>query len=78
MKTARAGEIAQLLSDNEKWHSHGRGINMQTLREDLKLRIDDFSRDPEQAGAIKEYFELLRDYMIRQGMVSFVHTREYF
>ncbi len=78
MKERRAEEIAEDLSDNEKWHSHGRGIDMQTLREELKLRIEDFSEDEELAQTIREYFDLLRDYMVRQGLTSFVHTREYF
>jgi membrane-bound ClpP family serine protease len=78
MKEQRAEEIAEDLSNNEKWHSHGRGIDMQTLREELNLRIEDFSEDEELAQTIREYFDLLRDYMVRQGLTSFVHTREYF
>jgi len=78
MKEKRASEIAKLLSDNEKWHSHGRGINMLTLRDELGLKIEDFSADEELARVIKEYFELLRDYMVRGGFTWFVHTKEYF
>lgn len=78
MKRQRAEEIAELLSDNERWHSHGRGINLRALREQLRLRIEDFTEDAELARAIREYFELLRDYLVRQRLPFFVHTREYF
>lgn len=79
MRGARAGEIAALLNDPEKWHSHGRAIDMQTLRgEEVKLRIDSFEDDPDLCEKIRGYFELLKDYMHREQLVSFVHTREYF
>ena len=78
MRAARAEEVAQMLSDNQRWHSHGRGINMQTLRADINLKIDDLSDDRELAKAVTRYFDLLRDYLYRQAVVSFVHTKEYF
>lgn len=78
MREKRAETIATQLSNNELWHSHGRGINMTTLRNELQLKIDDFSENDQLAPAIKEYFELLRDYMKRHSFGSFVHMRSYF
>ena len=79
MKVARASEIAALLNDPEKWHSHGRAIDMQTLRgEEVKLKIDSFEDDPAINRKIRDYFELLKDYMHREQLISFVHTKEYF
>ena len=78
MKTERAREIAALLNDPEKWHSHGRAIDAKTLREEVNLKIDSFEDDVELYKAIRSYFELLGDYMHRGELVSFVHTREYF
>lgn len=79
LKAARAEEIAVVLSDNKKWHSHGRGISMETLRgEEINLRIDDLSENMELARAVAHYFELLRDYLFRQRLSPFVHTKEYF
>ena len=79
MKVQRAKEIAELLNDPGKWHSHGRAIDMKTLRgEEIKLRIEDFERDSALCQAIRRYFDLLKDYMNREQLVSFVHTREYF
>ncbi len=79
MKIERAREIAALLNDPERWHSHGRAIDMRTLRgEEVKLKIDDLEEKPELFKHVRDYFELLKDYMNRQQFISFVHTREYF
>ena len=42
-KQERAEEIAKTLSDNKRWHSHGRHIGIETLRNELKLEIEDYS-----------------------------------
>ena len=78
MKIARARQIASLLNDPEKWHSHGRAIDANTLRKEVNLKIDNFEEDIGLYRAVRGYFELLRDYMHREELVSFVHTREYF
>ena len=78
MKAERARGIAALLNDPEKWHSHGRAIDARTLREEVHLKINNFEDYPDLYQRIRDYFELLRDYMHRQDLVSFVHTREYF
>ena len=78
MKKERAEEIAEILSQNEYWHSHGRGINMRTLIDELKVQIEDYSTINGLGPLIKEYYELLQDYMIREELISFVHTKEYF
>jgi hypothetical protein len=78
MRRQRAEEIATALADNERWHSHGRGIDMATLVNDLNLRIEDYGQNTQLAPAIKEYFELLRDYMSREKYTTFVHTSEWF
>jgi len=78
MRVERAREIAEALSDNERWHSHARGISMQTLRDELNLRIDDFGEDSEVSRLIRGYYELLRDYLNREKLMFFVHTRNFF
>ena len=78
MKKKRANEIAALLNRPERWHSHGRAIDMRTLREEVRLKIDDIEDDPDLHRRVRDYFELLRDYMHREQLYSFVHTREYF
>ena len=78
MKRKRAQEIAGLLNETARWHSHARGIDVGTLRDEVGLRIDDLADAPKLHGFIRPYFDLLKDYMDRQEIYSFVHTRGYF
>ena len=79
MKMQRATHIAALLNDPEKWHSHGRAIDMKTLRgEEIKLKIEDLEEDSALCQVVRKYFDLLKDYMDREQLIYFVHTREYF
>lgn len=78
MKKDRAKEIAEILNKTERWHSHGRGIDMKTLQEEIGLKIEDYGAKPKLREEIREYFELLQDYMAREELFTFVHTREHF
>ncbi len=78
MRERRAHEIAEVLSDNERWHSHARGISMRVLREEVNLRIDDYGSDDELRSLIRAYYELLRDHLAREKYMFFVHTRSFF
>ncbi len=78
LKKQRAKDIAELLSRNERWHSHGRGIGMDTLRNELNLQIDNLADAPSLHQNVTEYFNLLSDYIHREKHTSFVHTEEYF
>jgi len=79
MKVKRAEEIAGILSKNDYWHSHGRGIDIHTLRSDIiKLKIDDLNATPNKSSAIKDYHALIVDFMTKHEYPAFVHTRKYF
>lgn len=78
MKKARASDIAHQLNDQERWLTHSRGIDMGTLQNDLKLKIDDLSEKPDLKTAVWDYFWFLRDYMADRGFISLVHTPNYF
>ncbi len=78
MKEERAKDIAALLNDPERWHSHGRAIDRTTLQEEVKLKIDNLEDASNLYGLVRDYFELLKDYMHRENLFSFIHTREYF
>ena len=78
MKEARATDIAEKLSDHTRWLTHGRGIDMQTLRDELQLKIDDFGETPELKEAVWSYFWFMKDYMGASGSQSFVHTVSFF
>jgi ClpP class serine protease len=78
MRVDRAEEIAKTLNDTAKWHSHGRGITMPILRDELKLKIGDFGANRELNEAIRGYHRLLKDYMGKMRYEIVVHTRHRF
>lgn len=71
----RATEIAMGLSDTERWHSHGRGISMDVLRNDLNLKIEDFGDIPQLNTAVRSYYDLMRDYMMRRSHSIVTHSK---
>ncbi len=75
-KVERAKEIASHLSDNNKWKSHGRPIDIEALKE-LRLEIDDYSNDKTRRTLIRDYYELVADYVLSRGYRNFVHTRKF-
>lgn len=77
-KRTRAEEIARALGDNKLWHSHGRLIGPGTLRSVLKLRVDEYSEDLPLRQLIRSYNDLLTEYIARQQMKLFMHSRNYF
>ena len=80
-KRERAEEIAKILSDNERWYSHGRTITRDTLTsksENMRLRIENIEDKPDLLSALDDYVGLLKDHMQREELSLFVHTREYF
>ena len=77
-KLARAEEIAKLLGDNKLWHSHGRMISAATLQRTLRLKIDDYSADNTLRRLIREYNDLLIEYISRSDFKFFMHSKNYF
>ena len=75
MRKDLATEIAEKLSDPDIWHTHGRGIFVDTLRRDMKLKIEDFGENGELNDAIRAYCGLLRDHMERLQHVAVLHRR---
>lgn len=77
-KEARAEDIANKLSNNSIWHSHGRSIGIETLTNFLKLKIEDYSRNDELRELVRNYNDLICEYIIRAGGKAFVHSRVFF
>ena len=74
-KEKRAEDIAELLGNNKKWHSHGRFIGIKPLVKELRLKIEDYSNDEDLRTKIRYYNDLMVDY-IRKGRAKvFVHSR---
>ncbi len=78
MKEKRAAEIAAALNDHQRWGTHGRGIDMKTLQDELKVKIDDYGTDHPLSALVWDYFWFLNDHMRRHEMTSFVHTHGFF
>lgn len=77
MKKKRAAEIAAKLNETEKWHSHGRGITMEILRNDgqdgLNLIIEDFGANEKMNEKIKNYYKLIKDYSDKRQHEVVIH-----
>lgn len=73
-KIKRAEEIAKDLSDNNLWHSHGRMIGIQTLREKLRLEIEDYSHIDALRTNARIYSSLLIDYAVKQELPMLLHN----
>lgn len=74
-KKDRAIKIAEDLSNNNKWKSHGRPINREELGK-IKLKIDKMEENKELYNSIKKYNSIMIDYMQKHGFESFIQTRE--
>ena len=73
-KTQRAELIARDLSDNNKWKSHAKGINITELTS-LKLKIEDFSHDAVLRPLIRDYYNTMDEYIRMKGIKLFIHNR---
>ena len=76
-KTKRATEIASKLSNNKLWHSHGRSIDVAALTNILKLKIEDYSNDLTLKPLIRDYNDLICQYIIRNNSEAFLHSRKF-
>lgn len=74
----RADSIARALNQHDRWQTHGRGISMETLQNELNLKIDDYSTDPDLHATVWNYLWFMRDYMGRMQATTFVHSPVYF
>jgi hypothetical protein len=75
MREERAEWIAAALNDTKRWHTHSHGISKDVLGKELNLKIDDFGQNPERSNSIREYYDLLSDYMGKRTCKGVVHTK---
>ena len=76
-KEERATEIARDLGNNKIWHSHGRSIGIFALTNILKLEIEDYSNDLVLKPLIRQYNDLICQYILRNGSEVFLHSRKF-
>lgn len=72
-KQARAEQIARDLSDNKKWHSHGRMIGLQKVRDMLRLEVEDYSNEAGLQHNLRCYGDLLSEFVAQQQAPCFIH-----
>jgi membrane-bound ClpP family serine protease len=75
-KINRAKEIADILSDNRTWKAHSRPLNIEAL-EKLKLKIIDFGEDQILTKSLRAYHRLVADFVNKNQLNGFVHTRSF-
>jgi membrane-bound ClpP family serine protease len=79
MKTDRAAEVANKLNNTRLWRSHGRGLSIEVVRNDLDLIVEDFGTEPALKDLnvkVRSYYRLLQDYMEKRGQEYVIHTRD--
>lgn len=74
-KAGRAEDIAKALSNHKRWHSHGRMIGIDTLTQELKLKIEDYTAEDSRRIAVRQYSDLLLDCIHSRGMNHMFHTK---
>jgi hypothetical protein len=76
MKEQRASEIAKLLNETKKWKTHGRGLSIEVVRKELFLVVEDFGANAALNKAVRSYYRLLQDYMMRRDHQLVIQTPE--
>ena len=72
-KETRAKEIADKLCKHSDWLTHGRSIRIADL-EQMKLQINDYSKDKKLEEAIDRYYTLLRMTFDMTGIYKIFET----
>lgn len=73
-KKRRAEKIAKQLGDSNLWLSHARPIGLDQLR-NLELVIEDYGENKPLKKALDEYYQLLSDYIVKNGATICMQTR---
>ena len=72
----RAAQIARVLGDAKRWHSHGRGVGIKELEsEEIKLKVVNYGDNESLNRNISQYYGLLIDYLAKNGMEGALHSR---
>lgn len=77
MRIKRASEIAKDLGNYDKWKSHGRPIDINTLKQEINIKIEDYSENVNFNEKLDKYYSLLIDYIKKFNYENFFHTREF-
>jgi len=78
LRERRAAEIARKLNDTKRWRSHGRGLSMEVINNDLNLRIENFGADQKLNKHVRSYYRLLKDHLSGNNHTIALQTRDGF
>lgn len=73
-KRQRAEQIAQRLCDHRAWKTHSRSLKIDDL-ETMRLKITDYSKQPDLDEAIRRYHTLLQMTLECTGIYKLFETR---
>jgi hypothetical protein len=77
MKKERAEQIAIALGENDRWHSHARGISMAVLDRDINLQIEDLEKEASGIhGTLRSYYKLVKAHAIRMRQPYVLHRHK--
>lgn len=76
-KKARSEEIAIKLGNNKHWHSHSRMIGIRELTDECKLLIDDYTDDKKKKDLIRDYNDLITEYIVKNEFQYFLHSKHH-
>lgn len=72
----RAGQIAEVLGNVLRWHSHGRGVGIRELAsEEIKLKVINYGDDEALSRDISQYYGLFVDYLAKNEVERGIHSR---
>lgn len=72
-RKSRAEEIAKKLMNNNLWHSHGRMIGIETVVNELKLEVEDYTNESDLRFNIRSYGNILDEFISQQNLPVFIH-----
>ena len=75
-KRKKAQEIAEELNNYRRWKSHGRPLNIDTLKK-IGVKIEDFGQNIKAKRTIRRYYEVMTDYARKNGINAFFHSRRF-
>lgn len=75
---AKAKLAADALNEISLWHSHGRYIGITKLKKIVGVPVEDYTENKELTKLIRDYSDLLTQFVERQKQVVFFHSRTYF
>lgn len=75
-KRKKAQEIAEELNNYRRWKSHGRPLNIDTLKK-IGVKIEDFGQNMKAKRTIRRYYEVMTDYARKNGFNAFFHSRRF-